>query len=103
MAKLELEMHQELVFGKDSKRYFKDMLGEYLAARANQGGLNAFNMRKQPLVAFFADCDASRMKEVDVEKYCSHRGKQVKAETVRRDRCAFSGLQPCCDQAALGP
>ena len=85
MAKLELEMHEELVFGKEPKRYFKDMLAKYLEAKQQTRGFERIQHAARPLVAFFGDCDASRMKEVDVEKYCSHRGKQVKAETVRRE------------------
>ena len=85
IAKLELEIHEELVFGKEPKRYFKDMLAEYLEAKQQTKGFERSQHAVRPLVAFFGDCDASRMKEVDVEKYCAHRVKKVKAETVRRE------------------
>ncbi len=61
-AKLELDLHNELVFGKEPKRYFKDMLAEYLEAKQQTKGFERIQHAARPLAAFFSDCDASRMK-----------------------------------------
>ena len=85
IAKLELEIHEELVFGKEPKRYFKDMLAEYLEAKQQTKGFERIQHAARPLVAFFGDCDASRIKEIHVEKYCSDRVAHVMPATVRRE------------------
>ena len=84
-AKLELEIHEELVFGKEPKRYFKDMLTHYLKAKQKTKGFERTQCALKPLVAYFGDCDASRIKEIHVEKYCFDREKEVKPATVRRE------------------
>ena len=85
IAKLELEIHEEVVFGKEPIRYFKDMLTQYLEAKQRTKGFERTQYAIKPLVAYFGDCAAGKIKEIHVEKYCSHREKQVKAETVRRE------------------
>ena len=67
-AKLELDIHNELVFGKEPKRYFKDMLTHYLKAKQKTKGFERIQCAVKPLVAYFGDCDASRIKEIHVEK-----------------------------------
>ena len=111
-AKLELDIHNELVFGKEPKRYFKDMLTHYLKAKQKTKGFERIQYALKPLVTYFGDCDACRIKEIHVEKYCFDREKDVKPDTVRREigvlSAAFNhavtklhwGITNPCTQAA---
>lgn len=85
IAKLELEIHEEVVFGKEPKRYFKEMLANYLEAKQQSKDFERLRHAAKHLAAFFDDRELGKLREKDVEKYCRSRGNTVKAGTVRRE------------------
>ena len=59
IAKLELEIHEELVFGKEPKRYFKDMLAEYLEAKQQTKGFERIQHAARRVLESIFEADFS--------------------------------------------
>ncbi|MBT4405509.1 MAG: site-specific integrase [Acidiferrobacteraceae bacterium] len=84
-AKLELDIHEATLFGKEPARSFKKLMVAYLEAKTRNRGFARLQYAAKPLLNYFGDSDLSKIKESHVEKYIAWRSKSVSDGTVLRE------------------
>ena len=84
-AKLELDIHEATLFGKEPARSFKKLMVAYLEAKTRNRGFARLQYAAKPLLNYFGDSDLSKIKESHVENYIAWRSKSVSDGTVRRE------------------
>ncbi len=84
-AKLELDIHEAMLFGKEPARSFKKLMVAYLEAKTRNRGFARLQYAAKPLLNYFGDSDLSKIKESHVEKYIAWRSKSVADGTVLRE------------------
>jgi len=72
-AKLELDIHEARIFGKEPARSFKELIVTYLEAKQRTRGFSRLQDACKPLLQFFGDCDVTQLQETDVEEYIAYR------------------------------
>ena len=84
-AKLELDIHEARIFGKEPARSFKELMVNYLEAKQNSRGFSRLQDACKPLLSYFDDSDVTQLQETHVEQYIIHRGQCVSDGTIRRE------------------
>ena len=84
-AKLELDIHEARIFGKEPARSFKELIVTYLEARRKTRGFSRLQDACKPLLQFFGDCDVTQLQETDVEEYIAYRSEFVSGGTINRE------------------
>ena len=84
-AKLELDIHEATLFGKEPARSFKKLMVAYLEAKTRNRGFARLQYAAKPLLNYFGDSDLNKIKESHVENYIAWRSKSVSDGTVRRE------------------
>ena len=84
-AKLELDLHETRLFGKEPARSFKELIVTYLEAKQRTRGFSRLQDACKPLLQFFGDCDVTQLQETDVEKYIAYRSEFVSDGTINRE------------------
>ena len=85
IAKLELDLHEAKLFGKEPNRSFKELMITYLEAKQRTKGYSRLQSGAKPLLAFFGDSKLSEIKPSSMEKYVAHRSEHVKDGTIIRE------------------
>ena len=85
LAKLELELHEVKLFGKEPERSFKELMIIYLEDKQRMRGYSRLQVGAKHLLAFFDDSKLSEIKPVSVEKYVKWRSEYVKDATIKRE------------------
>ena len=84
-AKLELDIHEARIFGKEPARSFKELIVTYLEAKRKTRGFSRLQDACKPLLSFFGDSDVTQLQETDVEKYIAYRSQFVSDGTIKRE------------------
>ena len=89
-AKLELESHEQRLFGREPSRSFKELIVNYLEAKQQTRGFSRLQHACKPLLGYFGDSDITKLDETHVEGYVRWRSKYVSGSTVRREVAVLS-------------
>ena len=89
-AKLELTIHEALLFGKEPARSFKELIVNYLEAKQSKRGFERLQYACRPLIEYFADIDVTQLNETHVEQYITWRSQSVADGTIKREVGALS-------------
>lgn len=84
-AKLELEIHEVKIFGKEPARSFNEMMTNYLEAKRQRRGFSRIQHACRPLLSYFGNCDVTQLNESHVERYIAHRLETLSSGTVCRE------------------
>ena len=84
-AKLELDIHEAHIFGKEPTRSFKELIANYLEAKQNSRGFERLQHACKPLLEYFGNVDVTQLKETHVEQYIASRSKLVSDGTIKRE------------------
>ncbi len=84
-AKLELDLHETRLFGKEPARSFKELIANYLEAKRQTTGFDRLQYACKPLLEYFDNVDVTQLKETHVEQYIAHRSKSVTDGTIKRE------------------
>ena len=84
-AKLELDIHEARIFGKEPARSFKELIVTYLEAKQKTRGFSRLQDACKPLLGHFGDSDVTQLQESDVEGYIAYRSKFVSDGTINRE------------------
>jgi len=89
-AKLELDLHEMRLFGKEPARSFKELIANYLEAKKLTTGFDRLQHACKPLLGYFDNTDVTQLKETHVEQYIASRSKSVTDGTIKRELGTFS-------------
>ena len=84
-AKLELDLHETRLFGKEPARSFKELIANYLEAKQLTTGFDRLQHACKPLLGYFDNTDVTQLKETHVEQYIASRSKSVTDGTIKRE------------------
>jgi len=84
-AKLELDLHEAALFGKEPARSFEDLLANYLEAKTRTKGFSRLQIGARHLFDFFGECNLTSLRPSRVEDYVRARSQTVKDGTIRRE------------------
>ena len=84
-AKLELDLHEAALFGKEPARSFADLLANYLEAKTRTKGFSRLQIGARHLFDFFGECNLASIRPSRVEDYVRARSQTVKDGTIRRE------------------
>ena len=84
-AKLELESHEQRLFGREPSRSFKELIVNYLEAKQQTRGFSRLQHACKPLLGYFGDSDITKLDETHVEGYVRWRSKEASSGTIRRE------------------
>jgi integrase len=84
-AKLELELHETQLFGKEPERSFKELMITYLEAKQRTRGYSRLQSGARHLLAFFGNSKLSEISPSSVERYVTLRSERVKDGTIKRE------------------
>ena len=84
-AKLELDLHETRLFGKEPARSFKELIANYLEAKQQTTGFDRLQYACKPLLGYFGSSDVTQLKETHVEQYIASRSKSVTDGTIKRE------------------
>ena len=90
IAKLELDLHEAKLFGKEPIRSFKELMLIYLDAKQYTPGFVRLQYAAKPVLEHFGDSDVTQLKETHIEHYIASRSKLVADGTVKREVGALS-------------
>ena len=76
-AKLELDIHEARIFGKEPARSFKELIANYLEAKQQTTGFERLQYACKPLLRYFGSSDVTQLKETHVEQYIASRSNLV--------------------------
>ena len=60
-AKLELERHEQRLFGREPSRSFKELIVNYLEAKQQTRGFSRLQHACKPLLGYFGDSDITKL------------------------------------------
>ena len=84
-AKLELDIHEARIFGKEPARSFKELMVNYLEAKQKTRGFSRLQDACKPLLGYFGDSDVNELNETHVEQYIAYRSEFVSDGTIKRE------------------
>ena len=84
-AKLELDLHETRLFGKEPARSFKELIANYLEAKQQTTGFDRLQYACKPLLEYFDNVDVTQLKETHVEQYIASRSRSVTDGTIKRE------------------
>ena len=84
-AKLELDLHETRLFGKEPTRSFKELIANYLEAKQKLKGITRLQYACKPLLEYFSNADVTQLKETHVEQYSAWRSQSVSDGTIKRE------------------
>ena len=84
-AKLELDLHETRLFGKEPARSFKELIANYLEAKQKLKGIVRLQYACKPLLEYFGNADVTQLKETHIEQYIASRSKLVSDGTIKRE------------------
>ena len=84
-AKLELDIHEARIFGKEPARSFKELIANYLEAKQKLKGITRLQYACKPLLGYFGNADVTQLKETHVEQYIAYRSEFVSDGTIKRE------------------
>ena len=90
IAKLELDLHEAKLFGKEPNRSFKELMLIYLDAKQYTPGFVRLQYAAKPVLEYFGDSDVTQLKETHIEHYIASRSKSVADGTIKREVGALS-------------
>ena len=84
-AKLELDIHEARIFGKEPARSFKELMVNYLEAKQKTRGFSRLQDACKPLLKYFGDSDVTQLQGTHVEQYIAYRSEFVSEGTIKRE------------------
>jgi integrase len=84
-AKLELDLHEARLFGKEPARSFKELIVNYLESKQHTRGFRRLQYACKALLGHFEDSDVTQLRESHIEQYVALRSKTVSHGTIRRE------------------
>jgi len=84
-AKLELDIHEARIFGKEPARSFKELIVTYLEAKQRTRGFSRLQDACKPLLGHFGASDVTQLQETDVEEYIAYRSEFVSDGAINRE------------------
>ena len=84
-AKLELDLHETHIFGKEPARSFNELIANYLEAKQQTAGFDRLRHACKPLLECFGSSDVTRLQDTHVEQYIASRSRSVTDGTIKRE------------------
>ena len=88
--KLELEVHEAKLFGKEPERSLEELMVTYLEAKQKTVDFVRIQYAVKPILEHFGNPDVTQLKEADIEHYVAFRSATVADGTIRREVKALS-------------
>ena len=85
IAKLELDIHEVQLFGKEPNRSFKELMMIYLEAKKDTSGFARLQYAAKPVLEYFGNPVVTQLKETHIEHYIASRSKSVANGTIKRE------------------
>ena len=85
IAKLELDIHEVQLFGKEPNRSFKELMMIYLEAKKDTSGFERLQYAAKPVLEHFGNPVVTQLKETHIEHYIASRSKSVANGTIKRE------------------